>query len=137
MAVTGRGATVRELVNRYYPDAANPVKPVQLPKKVREPEETYAYSLEEVLAMMVALPEPTATMVASIAFTGVRRGDLRGFKWENYRDGNLAVKESNRTATSQTRRTSGVLPSSNIWPPGSLPYGRVRGIRSVVPFSRT
>ena len=62
---------------------------------MREPEETYAYSLEEVLAMMAALPEPTATMVASIAFTGVRRGELRGFKWENYRDGHLAVKESN------------------------------------------
>ena len=67
---------------------------MELPKNVREPEETYAYSLEEVLAMMSATPEPASSMIAAVAFTGVRKGELRGFTWENYRDGRLRVKQS-------------------------------------------
>src|SRR5215469_4277813 len=87
------GAFRRAIVNRYY-HGANPVKPVDLPKNVREPEDTYAYKLEEVLAMMAAVPEPAATMLAAAALTGVRRGELRGFAWENYREGKLHVKQS-------------------------------------------
>jgi integrase len=87
------GAFRVAIVNNYY-RGANPVKPVQLPKNVREPEETYAYSLEEVLGMIAAVPEPASTMIASIAFTGVRKGEMRGFCWENYRDGRLQVKQS-------------------------------------------
>lgn len=57
----------------------------------RRPEEAYAYSLEEVLTMIDALPETAATMVAAAAYTGARRGELRGAFWENYRDGELLI----------------------------------------------
>lgn len=54
-----------------------------------EGEETYAYSLEEVTQMLAVLPEPAATVVAAAAFTGMRRGELRGIALgELQRDGN-------------------------------------------------
>lgn len=34
--------------------------------------------------MLHVLPEPAATIVAVAAFTGVRKGELRGLLWENY-----------------------------------------------------
>ncbi len=56
--------------------------------------ETYAYALKEVLAMLQVLPEPAATAVATAAFTGVRKGELRGLLWENYDGENLEVAHS-------------------------------------------
>jgi len=44
--------------------------------------------------MIDAVPEPAATMIATAAFTGARRGELRGMFWENYRDGELLVARS-------------------------------------------
>lgn len=95
------------IVNNYY-HGSNPVEPVSLPKNVREPEETHAYSLEEVLAMMAAVPEPASTMIAAVAFTGVRKGELRAFRWENYLNGKMAVKQSiwNGVATSPKSKKS-------------------------------
>ena len=56
--------------------------------------ETYAYSLEETLTMLQILPEPATTAVATAAFTGVRKGELRGLLWENYDGENLGVRQS-------------------------------------------
>ena len=44
--------------------------------------------------MIDALPETAATMVAAAAYTGARRGELRGAFWENYRDGELLIARS-------------------------------------------
>jgi integrase len=71
----------------------NPVTDTSIPK-VREPEDTHAYSLEEILKMITALPELAATMIFTAAFTGARRGELRGMRWENYHDGHMAIRES-------------------------------------------
>jgi integrase len=76
-----------------YFEGPNPVRETSLPQ-TRPAEETYAYSLEEILAMIDAVPEPAATMIATAAFTGARRGELRGMFWENYRDGELLVARS-------------------------------------------
>ena len=64
-------------------NSENPVRDVVLPKG-KPPGETHAYSLEEVTQMLKVLPEPASTIVAVAAFTGVRKGELRGFLWENY-----------------------------------------------------
>lgn len=76
----------------YY-DGANPVRETSLPQ-VRQADETHAYSLEEVLTMIDAVPEPASTLIAAAAFTGARRGELRGMCWENYQDGELLVARS-------------------------------------------
>ena len=60
----------------------------------KEPQETYAYSLEEIRAMLAVLPEPTATIFATAAFTGLRRGEIRGMRWEDYADGEFRVTQS-------------------------------------------
>ncbi len=78
----------------YYPGDHNPVQQTSLPIEVRPVEETYAYSLEEIEAMLAVLPEPAATAVACAAYTGARRGELRGMSWENYRDGEMMIAHS-------------------------------------------
>jgi integrase len=74
-------------------DNANPVQGTAIPK-ARASEETYAYSLEEVNRMLSVLPEPAATIVATAAFTGLRRSEIRGLIWENYTGQELRVTRS-------------------------------------------
>jgi len=64
-------------------NSENPIRDVVLPKG-KPAGETHAYSLEEIMQMLRVLPEPARTIVAVAAFTGVRKGELRGFLWENY-----------------------------------------------------
>jgi integrase len=71
----------------------NPMHDVELPK-ARPAGETCAYSLEEETRMLAVLPEPAATVVAMAAFTGVRKGELRGLTWENYEDSEIRVMKS-------------------------------------------
>lgn len=56
--------------------------------------QTHAYSLEEVFAMLDVVPEPGRTMLAVGAFTALRRGEIRGLRWEDYRAGELHVERS-------------------------------------------
>lgn len=44
--------------------------------------------------MIDAVPEPASTLIAAAAFTGARRGELRGMFWENYREGELLIARS-------------------------------------------
>jgi integrase len=70
------------------------VTEAKIPSKVRGVGETYAYSLEEILIMKDALPEPAGTLIAVAAFTALRRGELRGLRWEDYRNGEVHVSRS-------------------------------------------
>jgi integrase len=58
-------------------NSENPMRDVVLPKG-KPAGETYAYSLEEIMQMLHLRPEPAATIIAIAAFTGVRKGELRG-----------------------------------------------------------
>jgi len=44
--------------------------------------------------MISVLGQPAATVVATAAFTGMRKGELRGFLWENYNQGAIWVSQS-------------------------------------------
>jgi integrase len=44
--------------------------------------------------MLSVLSYPASTIVATAAFTGLRRSELRGLQWENYREGALWVTQS-------------------------------------------
>jgi integrase len=74
-------------------DSPNPMVDVSLPS-AREGIDTYAYSLEEVTAMLMRLPLRSAAVVAVAAFTGLRKGEIGALKWENYRDALLHVEKS-------------------------------------------
>ena len=74
-------------------NGVNPMQDVSVPMS-KASGETYAYSLEEVQQMIGALPEPATTIVATAAFTGLRRGELRGLLWENYNGAQIRVTQS-------------------------------------------
>jgi integrase len=44
--------------------------------------------------MIDAVPEPASTLIAAAAYTGARRGELRGMFWENYKNGELLIARS-------------------------------------------
>jgi len=74
----------RHAAQQGYFDGANPVKLAEVPAFAPNAAETKPYSLEEIVAMLKVLFEPSATAVATAAFTGVRLGELRGLTWESY-----------------------------------------------------
>ena len=51
-------------------------------------------SLEEVTRILLYLPQPTYTIAALAAFTGLRRSELAGQLWENYDGNELQVTRS-------------------------------------------
>jgi integrase len=67
--------------------------------------------------MPAVLPEPARTMVATAAFTGLRRSELGGLQWEGYSDGVLRVMRSivegkiQNTKTRASRAAVPLLPS--------------------------
>jgi integrase len=71
----------------------NPMRDVVVPK-AKPGNETHAYSLEEILQMLVVVPEPAATALATAAFTGARRGEIRGLLWENYGGDQIRITQS-------------------------------------------
>jgi integrase len=44
--------------------------------------------------MLNVLPEPAATIVAAAAFTGARKGEVRGFLWENFDGEQIYISQS-------------------------------------------
>jgi integrase len=65
---------------------ANPMQGVSIPHGA-EPEETYAYSLEEITGMLAVLTGPARVLAGTAAFTGLRRSEIRGLRWEDYDPG--------------------------------------------------
>ena len=95
-----------------YFDGENPARNSAIPQ-ARPSEETYAYSLEEILQILALLPEPAATVFAVAAFTGARRGEIRGLLWENYRDGEIQITRSiwrGHITEPKTRKSRGAIP---------------------------
>jgi integrase len=93
-------------------DGLNPIQDVSIPR-APEPEETYAYSLDEIKTMLAELPEPTHTIVLTAALTGLRKGELRGLAWEDFTGTELSVRRSvwNSVVNEpKTRRSSAAIP---------------------------
>lgn len=79
--------------NHGYFDGANPVAGVKLPK-ARPKSETYAYSLQEELAIMDALPLMAQAAIATASFAGLSRAEMRGFRWEDRQRGDVYVRRN-------------------------------------------
>ena len=77
----------------YYASNHNPVQQTSIPK-ARPADETFAHSLEEIDEMLAVIPEPGATVIATAAYTGARRGEIRGMSWENYNRGEMMIAAS-------------------------------------------
>lgn len=75
-------------------DGANPVDRVLIPRHARQPGETHAYDLGQVLQILDLLPILAKSLVATAAFAGLRRGELRGLEWTDYTGTELAINRS-------------------------------------------
>ncbi len=98
-------------------NSENPIRDVVLPKG-KPVGETHAYSLKEIAQMLKVLPEPASTIVAVAAFTGVRKGELRGLLWENYDGEHVLISQSFWRDTRWNRRLDTArhpFPSSHNW----------------------
>lgn len=97
-------------------DSPNPMVDVSLPS-AREAEDTYAYTLEEVTAMLIRLPLRSAVVVAIAAFTGLRKGEISALMWEHYREALLYVEKSKwRTHISNPKTKKSKAPVPVIAP---------------------
>ncbi|MGO9647606.1 MAG: tyrosine-type recombinase/integrase [Terriglobales bacterium] len=96
-----------------YFQGENPARDSAVNPKAAEPQETYAYTLEEIQTILALLSEPAATAFAVAAFMGLRHGEIQGLLWENYRDGELYVSRSiwnGRISDPKTRKGRAPVP---------------------------
>jgi hypothetical protein len=75
-------------------DGLNPIQDVSIPRVPEPEEDTYAYSLPEIKAIVAMLQEPARTVVLTAAFTGLRKSELRGLAWEDFNGLELKVNRS-------------------------------------------
>lgn len=111
--------------NQGVIDGVNPVKDAMIPKKAAASEETYAASLEEVLAFMDVLEKAgekkARAAVALVFFAGLRPGEARGARWEDYDGKRLFVRRSIwRVWTTSPKTESSVKPVPVIEPLRSI-----------------
>lgn len=71
-------------------DGLNPIRDVSIPAGT-EGHETYAYSLDEIQEILKAISEPARTIVAVAAFTGLRKSELRGLRWQDFAGDEIRV----------------------------------------------
>lgn len=96
----------------YY-TGENPVRDTATSPKAAEPQETHAYDLSEIQQMLSVMPEPAATIFAVAAFTGLRRSELQGLRWEDYQDGEIRVSRAiweGHVNDPKTGRSKGAVP---------------------------
>jgi integrase len=86
-------------------DSVNPIQDVSIPR-AQEPEETYAYSIDEIKEMLVVLDEPARTVVLTAAFTGLRKGEIRGLCREDFNGTELCVNRSVWNSTVNEPKTA-------------------------------
>jgi integrase len=75
-------------------DGTNPVDGVLIPWNARGPGETRAYDLGQVLQILDLLPLLAKSLIATAAFAGLRRGELRGLEWTDYTGTELRINRS-------------------------------------------
>jgi integrase len=94
-------------------DGLNPIMDVSIPRVPEAEEDTYAYNLPEIKAMLAVLEEPTRTVVLTAALTGLRKSELRGLTWDSFDGKELSVTRSvwNSTVSEpKTRRSRSPIP---------------------------
>jgi integrase len=94
-------------------DGINPVMDVSIPRVPEPEDDTYAYSLSEIKAMLTPLKEPARTVVLCAALTGLRKSELRGLTWGNFDGKELSVTRSvwnSAVSEPKTRRSRSPIP---------------------------
>jgi integrase len=71
----------------------NPASGVKI-KCVKGKGETFAYTLDEIKNILGALTEPSKVLMAVAAYSGLRRGEIVGLKWEDYDGEHIWVRRN-------------------------------------------
>lgn len=74
----------------------NPMRDVAIPKGA-ESKDTHAYTPEEIVSMIKVLEKTqpiAATVVATAAFTGLRKSELRGLRWMDLEGNQLRIQRT-------------------------------------------
>jgi integrase len=111
--------------NQGVLDGVNPVQDAMIPKKAAMPEETHAATPDEVLAIMDALSKKGETKaraaVALMFFAGLRPGEARGMRWEDFDGRWLNVRQSIwRTYSTEPKTAASSKPVPVIEPLRSI-----------------
>lgn len=75
-------------------DGENPVQDAGIPRAAAASKPTHAYSADEVFAMLDALRGTARTAVALTYFCGLRPGEARAARWEDYDGKTLRIRAS-------------------------------------------
>ncbi len=78
----------------FNPESKNPFSDVAIPRTQHIPKPTRFATLDDVVAMINALDEPAATVVALAAFSGLRKSEIQGLRWEDLKGDELHVQRS-------------------------------------------
>ena len=77
-------------ITKGHYDGINPVTELKLPK-AKPPQETHAYSLDEVNRILSCLTGRAQLACYVAAYTGLDKGEIEGLCWEDFKDGDLYV----------------------------------------------
>lgn len=96
-------------------DGMNPVRDAGIPRAASAPAETYAVSADEVLAILDVLERAkefqARAAVALVFFAGLRPGEARGARWDDYDGRKLTIKQSVwRTHTTHPKTAGAAKP---------------------------
>jgi integrase len=97
---------------RAFLNGVNPVQAVCIPK-ARPPKKTHAYDLDQIQKILEILPLNALTVIAIAAFTGLRKGELRTLRPEDYDGSSLKVKRAawrKHVNTPKGKRGVGIVP---------------------------
>lgn len=90
----------------FNPNAKNPFFEVDIPKTQHKSEPTRYATLDTIVSMINALEEPAATVIAFAAFTGLRKSEIQGLRWEDLDGDQLHVRRAAwRTTTIAETKT--------------------------------
>jgi integrase len=78
----------------YDVTSVNPFAEVKSPKGRKQKQPTRYATLDHVLDMIEVLEEPAATVVATAAFSGLRKSEIQGLRWEDLKGNELHVQRT-------------------------------------------
>jgi integrase len=79
----------------FNPEAKNPFFHAAIPKTPQHRSEPTRFAtLDQVLDMIDVLDEPAATVVALAAFSGLRKSEIQGLRWEDLKGEELHVQRT-------------------------------------------
>jgi len=112
-------------INQGVMDGINPIREARVPKKAAGPADTHAASAEEVLTIINALRKAgekrACAAVALMFFAGLRPGEARGVRWEDYDGKRLFVRQSIwRIFSTEPKTTDSAKPVPVIEPLRSI-----------------